>query len=328
MRGAMRQAGVRVLIECRQPSVSRILQEASGTALQPAAEDDPDVHIVVTDETAPFATVGWDPLTRGAYQQDGNVVLTNACGSGFDLRVSVAPYLAHAKIVVEARYRPPARDRMAALALRSRFHLLARAVLLQYPALWVAGTCGRAPLHAAAVATGESVLMLAGPGGVGRSTLLLQALASGAQACSDNLCVSDGHVVHGLVEPVRVEGVGGRRMPHGRGECELPGRVESLRPDRLVVLRRASGGKARVRALAPERAAQVLAAGTYMAGELRRYWAFAATLALGTGRGPVHPGIGDVAHTLARLPAAEITLGDRPSPSLVELLGDLTELRS
>ena len=326
MTAVMVQAGERLLVECRPRWLSNIIREACGSALQPGTDDDPDIHLVVTDAAAPFELNGWDPLTRGAYHHEGNLVLINACGSGFDLRFTLSPDCRHAKIRVEARYRPPIRDRVAALALRSRFHLLTRAVLLQYPALWAAGTRGRMPLHAAALRIGTEVLLLAGPGGVGRSTMLLEALGSSDAAgdtrcaCSDNLSVSDGQAVHGLVEPIRIECAGGRRMPHGRGECELPNRAKVLVPDRVVVLRRARGGVPTARPITARRAADVLAAGTYMAGELRRYWAFAATLALATGRGPACPRVTDVATAFARLPAVEITLGDRPCPSLVELL--------
>ena len=54
-----------------------------------------------------------------------------------------------------------------------------------------------------------------------------------------------------------------------------------------------------IRPLSPDEAARALVAGTYMAGELRRFWPFAATLALATGIGPVHP---DVNGKLAGLP--------------------------
>lgn len=326
MSAVMVQAGERLLVDCRPHWLLSIIGEACGNALQPGTDDDPDIHLVVTDAVAPFELKGWDPLTRGAYHRAGNLVLINACGSGFDLRFTVSPNGAHAKIRIEARYRPPTRDRVAALALRSRFHLLTRAVLVQYPALWVAGTRGRMPLHAAALRTDQEVLLLAGPGGVGRSTMLLEALGlleavgNTGRACSDNLSVSDGQAVHGLVEPIRIEGAAGRRMPHGRGERELPSRAKVLVPDRVVVLRRARGGVPVVRPITARRAADVLTAGTYMAGELRRYWAFAATLALATGRGPACPRVTDVATAFARLPAVEITLGDRPCPSLVELL--------
>jgi hypothetical protein len=58
-----------------------------------------------------------------------------------------------------------------------------------------------------------------------------------------------------------------------------------------------------------------------MAGELRRYWAFAATLALGTGLGGIHPPVQEIADTLStRLPCLQVTLGDRPGAPLRELL--------
>ncbi|HET6875923.1 MAG TPA: hypothetical protein VFH38_00185 [Jatrophihabitans sp.] len=330
MDATLTQAGARMLVECRVEPFDQLISEACGPALVTRAAappgdrqpGEPDIHLVVDRRTDAFDLAGWQPLTREAYHHDGKVVLHNACGSGFDLRVTVSPSLSSARIRLEARYRPPTRERLAAYGLRSRFHLLARAVLLQYPALWVAGTRGRAPLHAAAVRLDSGVALLAGPGGVGRSTMLLQALSRGAVACSDNLCVSDGKVVHGLVEPVRIEGAGGRRMPHGRGERSLPGRVDSLVPDRVVVLRRAAGRPTTLAPLPGPRAAEALVAGTYMAGELRRYWPFAATLTYGTRRGPVHPPIAAAAAALGRLPSVEITLGDRPVPTLGELLAD------
>jgi hypothetical protein len=321
MRATVLQAGARVSVECRPPRIARLIEQALGPSLLlDTADDDPDVDLVISADGGPFDLEGWAPLTRGAYHLDGQVVLLNACGSGFDLRVTVAQYPPYAKVRVEARYRPPLRERTAAALMPSRFHLLARAALLQYPAMWVAGTRGRVPLHAGAVTIGDGVALLAGPGGVGRSTLLLGALDGGERACSDNLCVSDGQRVHGVVEPVRIEGAPGRRMPHGRGECILPNRVDVLVPDRLVVLRRMPSGRSGSRPLKSEAAARVLSAGTYMAGELRRYWAFAATVSMGTGRGPVHPSVAEVAREFARLPAVEITLGEPRVSSLVDLL--------
>lgn len=329
MRATMVQAGERVLLDCQPSWLSRLLAEACGDALRPGADDtDPDVHLVATDDRSPFEVAGWAPLTRGAVHQYRSVVMTNACGSGFDLRVDVLGADAHPRVRVEARFRPPARERLAAWALRSRFHLLARATLVQYPALWAAGTRGRVPVHAAAVMVGDDVALLAGPGGVGRSTLLLRSLEDGGLACADNLCVSDGTVVHGLVEPMRLVGAGGRRMPHGRSERSLPHRVDSLTPTCVVVMRRDERGRPVVRAVDRERAASVIVAGTYMAGELRRYWPFAATLALGTGTGPAHPDLTGVARTLAALPAVELTLGPPPPPSLAELLDRATRVDS
>jgi hypothetical protein len=62
-----------------------------------------------------------------------------------------------------------------------------------------------------------------------------------------------------------------------------------------------------------------------MAGELRRYWAFAATLALGSGVGAGHPPVQYIAQKLSdRLPCLQVTLGDRPGAPLRELLNTAT----
>jgi hypothetical protein len=72
-------------------------------------------------------------------------------------------------------------------------------------------------------------------------------------------------------------------------------------------------------------AARALVAGTYAAGELRRYWAFAATLALGTGLGPAHPAIVGEAERLAQsVPCLEVMLPARPGTALAEIV-DLCE---
>lgn len=318
MDGELVQAGERMVVRSTLPWLDELLAEAAGRAWQPASGRSAGVRVEISSTSAPFDVRGWEPLTRGAYRHGGRCVIENACTSGFDVLVQVREECA----VVEARWRPPRRERVAAAVLRSRFHLLARAVLVQYPAMWRAGWRGRVPLHAAAAAVDGIAPLLVGPGGVGRSTVLLAAAARGGRACSDNLSVADARLVYGVVEPVRIaDGGQGRRMPHGRRERPLPGRVDELEPDRIVVLRRGGGVSPSVTDLDPERAAAVLTAGTYMAGELRRYWSMAATLALATGRGPAHPPVADVARDLAaRLPAFEIMLAAPPAPDLSELL--------
>jgi hypothetical protein len=58
-----------------------------------------------------------------------------------------------------------------------------------------------------------------------------------------------------------------------------------------------------------------------MAGELRRYWSFAAALAAGTAFGPVHPPTAEVAAAFAsHLPCFSLALGKTPQACLAELL--------
>jgi hypothetical protein len=59
-----------------------------------------------------------------------------------------------------------------------------------------------------------------------------------------------------------------------------------------------------------------------MAGELRRYWGFAAALSAGSGIAPVHPPILEVSATFAqRLPCFEVVLSNGDGVRLAELLG-------
>jgi len=164
-------------------------------------------------------------------------------------------------------------------------------------------------------------VVLAGPGGVGKSTLIATLDASTGAPVSDNLCTTDGIDLHGLLEPSRTDSGSGRRMPHGRRESVWSRRDAVVRPDGILVLRRGFGQDLVVRDLEPAETARELVGGTYAAGELRRYWAFAATLALGTGRGPAHPPVADLARVLAEtLPAWEVLLPARPGVTLRDVV--------
>jgi hypothetical protein len=326
MRGLLHTAGERLELTCAVPWIADVITE--GAAGQLTSPDDmaPDVRVTVERDSAAFDVTGWRVLTRDAWCREGQVVIGNACSSGLDLRVTVGGR----SVEVVARWRPSAKGRAVAAILRARTRLLLRAVLLQYPALWWSQQRGRAPLHASvcglALADGRTVL-LAGPGGVGKSTLVHRELVNGAVSTCDNICVSDGQDTWGLVEPLRLPvevGAGtGRRMPHGRREATWPRRTGQLAPDLLVMLVR--GSRPGVTRCDPALAARHLTGGTYMAGELRRYWAFAATLALGTGVGASHPPVQYIAQKLSeRLPCLQVTLGDRPGAPLRELLSTST----
>ena len=208
------------------------------------------------------------------------------------------------------------------MLLGTRFRLLAAQTLLHYPALWWASVRGRVPLHVSVTASAGGVTMIAGPGGVGKSTMLSAGLKRGEIATADNLCACDARIAYGVVEPLRVaDGRGRAAATHGRSEYALPGRVPSLEPDRLVVLRRAAGPKASAGPLSSAEAARELIAGTYMAGELRRFWAFAGTLALATGIGPAHPDVCGIAVSLAdRLPCFEVRMAHGSPAPIGELL--------
>lgn len=298
MRACLVTAGELLHVRCDVGWVSRLIEDAGAGEWQDATDDDEataTVRLVVEDERGPFAGPVTRTLTRGVQLVGDAVVFDDACSSGFALWLQPrGSYLD-----VRARYCPSPKVRLAGAALRSRFVLLARAVLLQYPVLWWAGTHGRVPVHVSTMTTRHGVAALAGPSGVGKSTLLAEEVAAGESATCDNLAVTDGRCVFGLVEPLRSEAGTGRRTTHGRRESALGRRVDILEPGLLVAVSLAGNGTPVCRPTTPEQACRTLVTGTYMAGELRRYWPFAATLAAGTGLGPPVPPVEQLASRLA-----------------------------
>ena len=112
-------------------------------------------------------------------------------------------------------------------------------------------------------------------------------------------------------------------MPFGRSERAFPERAREIVPQRVVVLRHADhGAPMSARLIDSASATRAIVGGTYMAGELRRFWPFAASLALGTDLGPPHPRVAMIAERLSkRLPCVEVSLsgvGVRPFTDLVE----------
>ncbi|MFL6074065.1 MAG: hypothetical protein ACJ73S_11780 [Mycobacteriales bacterium] len=315
-------AGELVAVTSELRWATRLVDRAVGGALAPVpppddwtvsdSPDRPTVLLQVESERRAFDRFGLRPVTRGAYADEAgeHVLLEDCGGSGWDLLVAVGQAL-----TVTARYRPGRQARLANRALRQRFALLTGQVLVHYPVLWRASWRARVPLHVSVLSGQSGTPMLAGPGGVGKSTVLRTALAAGAVATADNLCCTDGAVCYGLAEPLRTDatgGAGGAKGPatsHGRVEEPFASRVPALVPDRVVVLQR--GPRTSVQRGTAELAAATLAGGTYAAGELRRYWQFAATLGLATGRVPAHPPVAEVADVYAqRLPCLRVRVGD------------------
>jgi hypothetical protein len=308
-------AGELVAVSSELRWATRLVDRAVGGALAPEpprddldGPDRPTVLLRLESGRRPFDRFGLRPVTRGAYADEAgeHVLLEDCGGSGWDMLVDIGQ-----ELTVTARYRPSRQTRLANRALRHRFALLAGQVLVHYPVLWRASWRGRVPLHVSVMSGSTGTPMLAGPGGVGKSTVLRTALAAGAVATADNLCCTDGAVCYGLAEPLRTDAAGstGEATSHGRVEEPFASRVPALVPDRVVVLQR--GPRTSVQRGTPDLAASALAGGTYAAGELRRYWQFAATLGLATGRVPAHPPVSDVAAAYAqRLPCLRVRVGD------------------
>ena len=322
----MPSAGLVVEVEARGRWAELVREACAGQQLPAGTGPAADVRIRITHgrDGSVARPEGLRPLTRGAWSDGSTVLLADACASGVDL--VLRPHPDHLEVV--ATPRPSWRHRALGVAAPDRRVLLSRAAVLQYPVLWWAGVRGHVPLHVSAATIRDAALVLAGPGGVGKSTLLATTEAAGGIPVSDNLCVTDGRVVHGLLEPSRRDDGDGRRMPHGRREGTWPRLAPSAAPTAVVVLHRGQGPAPQLRRIPAAAAVRELVGGTYAAGELRRYWAFAATAALGTGLGPVHPPVAAACERLAegtetyelRLPSAR-SLGLGQVVDLLEAAG-------
>jgi hypothetical protein len=313
-----RSGGVTLAVDApRGPWRQRVGEACAGQVAAAAPGTATDIFVRVEVGAGPFPLDDMDPLTRGAWVGGDCVVMEDACASGLDLRLTTSTDA----LAVEVRPRPRSSQRGLAILAPARTQLLWRAAMLQYPVMWWAGVKGGVPLHVSALSVDGQGVVLAGPGGVGKSTLMADATAAGAQAVSDNLCVSFGSTLYGVLEPLRTAGGSGRRMPHGRRETGWASRLDHLVAERILVLRRGSETEVDMVPMRGGEAARVIAAGTYAAGELRRYWAFASTLALGTGLGPAHPPVvgsaGDLAHGI---PCSEVKLPATPGTHLTDLI--------
>src|ERR1700756_4883583 len=148
-------SGEQLSIACGPAWVEDLVEEALAGATGSGAAT-PTVSVQVESSRSAFDVAGWEPLTRGAWARGGNVVIEDVCSSGFDL--GLRGDIDRMEFVL--RWRPRLRGKAAATLLRTRFILLARAVLLQYPVLWRATIRGRAPLHAVVCTSGRATPML------------------------------------------------------------------------------------------------------------------------------------------------------------------------
>jgi len=154
-------------------------------------------------------------------------------------------------------------------------------------------TRGFHPIHAAAVLTEEGTVLLAGPSGVGKSTLAVAlALTPGARLLADSFVVQRGREVIGVREPVLIDAWSRQWLgtcPEGLREIEWRyglGRVGV----HVTPAHTAAHGQAglllfpyrarapHVRPLEGAEAYQRLSAVDMIINDLRRYWAFAAVL--------------------------------------------------
>lgn len=195
-------------------------------------------------------------------------------------------------------------DRVRRLVFRRQLGALRRKrftrllyYLVYYPAFWWAERVrGLHPIHAGAVDTPAGALVLAGPSGVGKSTLTVAlATTAGAAMLSDTFVLHDGPVIWGVPEPVLLDawsrawlGEAAQRLSHvpthryalhRTGHVAPSDRLRAQARATVVVLPRRAPTRV-VREISGQDAILRIDAYDDIVNDLRRYRAFAAVLEL------------------------------------------------
>jgi hypothetical protein len=211
-------------------------------------------------------------------------------------------------------------------ALRERRFTTLLSYLVYYPCWWwLEQTQDFHPIHAAGVLLDSGVVLFGGASGVGKSTLAV-ALAGvpGAKLLADSFVVHQGAEVVAVHEPVLLSAWSRRwlgdqaenlqpidwRYCLNRRGYKLPAErlADSGRCALLVFPRRAPEQYAR--RITAEQAHQRLSAADLMINDLRRYWAFAATLEQLAPGGLVARREAQLATLAAAVPCYEIGLAE------------------
>jgi hypothetical protein len=193
------------------------------------------------------------------------------------------------------------RDRAKRLLYRNRVGALRRRrfttllyYLVYYPCWWwLEQTQDLHPIHAAGVRTEAGVILLGGASGIGKSTLAIAlATTPGSRLLSDSFVLHNGVDVFAVREPILLDNWS-RRWLGQQGDELAP--IEwryclnrsgfLLPPQRLAAGGRAGlllfprrAPKAYVRRISAEQAHQRMSAADLIINDLRRYWAFAASV--------------------------------------------------
>src|SRR5918999_3260591 len=114
--GVIETAGELVSASSELAWAGRLLGECAGGALRERGPSGATIEVRVERSRRAFDTRGWTPLGRDARRHDGEVVIRDACRSGFDVHLRIDTSMPR----FTYRWRPPLLTRAAALTLRVR----------------------------------------------------------------------------------------------------------------------------------------------------------------------------------------------------------------
>jgi hypothetical protein len=174
---------------------------------------------------------GCQRLGRRLFLGDNRVIQTEILGlPGLQLQTS----LAGANLSVEGAFRPPSKRmdlwlRLGGQTKRERVYAALIYYLVYFPLLWYLERTRRwYPLHASAVAWPQGAVVLAGLGGIGKSTLTLAFLRDpDARLLSENLILHDQERVYAFPEPIHLDDRSRKMLTDLDGRLESTGRMFS-----------------------------------------------------------------------------------------------------
>lgn len=142
--------------------------------------------------------------------------------------------LAGAGLLIDAGFNPPSKRlqlvlKMGNKAVQERIYAALVYYLVYFPLLWrLEREAQRYPLHASAVTWPQGAAILAGLGGVGKSTLTLAFLSDPqARLLSENLILHNGEKVFSFPEPIHLDERGHKLLPNLDGRLAPTGRLYS-----------------------------------------------------------------------------------------------------
>jgi hypothetical protein len=168
--------------------------------------------------------------------------------------------------------------------------------LVHFPMAWhLERTRGWSLLHASAVAWGDGAVLVAGPGGAGKTTTCLALAArAGRPLLGENLLFCDGAWIHPIAEPIRLTGeslallgdsldsLDAREIPSDLQRKAMfhvpPAGADRARAKAVFLPRFAERGFARL--VEPDVACELIAAGQRLTLELGDYVGYASALDL------------------------------------------------
>lgn len=241
----------------------------------------------------------------------------------------------------------PVRDRLKRIIYHAELNDLRRRrfttllyYLVYYPCFWwLERERDLHPIHAAGVDVGRGVIVLAGPSGVGKSTLVAGVASSpAARLLSDTFLLHQGQHVYAVPEPLLLDGwsrdwlgAATESLRAIRHRYSLGRNGFLWRSDRLsdggdvgLLLFPERAPRHYLRALTPEQACGRMRAGDLIVNDLRRYWAFAAATELLDPTPVVHAREVNLARLVAVTPTYEIGLTSAIScDQILELISAL-----